>query len=358
MFCNLDINIAPETFFQFFLHLCDCRLSYSKASEPFVSDALTEVVNIPHGKVFIQEVPDLKTPHAFRLDRKPDLDNFACGEIYRLHIPSFHRQCLRKRCLGFPSYHSNVWFTSGDRYFTIKVDEVDAAFVGPNKDSVCRVSYVRQLDTKSTPSFISLHLPNTDGNERGISRSEANGSSFDSEAEVQPLSRFRQKVAEYNRKLTSDPNDVETWLEFASFQSTECDEEGSLMKGLTADCAAAVIAEQKASVLDRAILSNPSSVKLKLAQLETCDRIWEADKLSNEWKKLIFAHPNDPTVWRHYLRHLRSTFGTFSTSRVLSAYARAISTLRALREGTMVTHQVVPNVTEHMIGEFLLSTYN
>jgi hypothetical protein len=246
-----------------------------------VSTVLTEVVNIPHGKVFIQDVPDLKTPHAFRLDRKPDPDNFACGEIYRLHIPSYHRQCLRKRCLGFPCYCSDVWSVPCDRYYAVKFDKVDgvaerSAFVGPEKELACRVVsdgrfYIKQFKKKSTPSFIPLQLPNPDGSEHGIGHSEANSSSHDSETDVRAPSWFRQKVAEYNRKLTADPNDVGTWLEFAAFQSAECDEEGSLMKGLAADRAAAVVAELKASVLDRAIQSNPSSVKLKLAQLDACD---------------------------------------------------------------------------------------
>jgi len=330
-----------------------------KICETFKSDIITEIKIPPQGKVFIHDVPDIKTPHAYRIDIKGDRDNFACGAIYGPHVARFKRQCLQNKCLGFSSSIIDVHSVPVDRYFSNKVGQlknqlknynVATEFVGPCK-KIPKVAagerfYVKEFGKKSAPPYIPLHQDTA-----RIYNSSQDAEPSSSDAQLIPQSVFRQKVAEYNRLLASEPNNVEKWLEFAAFQSFESNDNDSLLKGLSPEQTTAAIAEMRASILDRAIQNNPLSVRLKIAQLETCDRIWDAEKLASEWKKLIFAHPNDPYVWRLYLRHLRSTFVTFTASRVQTAYVRAISTLRALRDGTMLTHKAVPNITEHMIGE-------
>ena len=331
-----------------------CCRSGGEICDAFKSDIVTEIKIAPRGKVFIQDVPDIITPLAYRVDRTADRDNFSCGEIYRIHIARFKRQCLRKKCLGFPSYNSDVHSVSVDRYFSVKAGQLESGkavdkYVGPRKELSKSASgerfYVKEFGKKLAPSYIPLHQDIV-----GNDLSHQGADSSLSDAQSMPQSVFRQKVADYNRKLASDPNSVETWLEFAAFQSMESNDDDSLLKGLSPERTAAATAEIRASILDRAIQNNPLSVRLKLAQLETCDCIWDAEKMTNEWKKLIFTNPNDPSVWSLYLRYLRSTFNTFSASRVQSAYVRAISTLRALRDGTMVTHKALPYITEHMIG--------
>ena len=160
----------------------------------------------------------------------------------------------------------------------------------------------------------------------------------------------RKRSVELNKRLTDNPHDVGSWLELVRCQNSEVGSD-SLSQGSTPDRVASAVADMKAAILDRALEKNPTSVELKLAQLEVCCGRWEVEKMAAEWKSMVFQHAGDPYVWKRYLHYVRSSFRTFSTSRVTSAYVRAITTLRSARDGTLLTHKAPPRVTIHMIGK-------
>ena len=150
--------------------------------------------------------------------------------------------------------------------------------------------------------------------------------------------------------LADNPHDVGSWLELVQCQNSEVAGD-SLSQGLTPDKVASAIVDIKAAILDRALEKNASSIELKLAQLDVCHGRWDVEKIAAEWKNMVFQHASDPCVWKQYLQYVRSSFKTFSTSRVTSAYVRAISTLRGARDGTLLSHKAPPRVTTHMIGK-------
>lgn len=312
------------------------------------SAALTEVLLPLPGKVFLQDLPDLKTICAYRMDRKPERNNWACGEIYRTHIARYKCR-MRRGCLGTESINTDDKSTAAERYFTQSCVSSDSSIlVRPLIEFVDhRRRFHAKLSNISSPPYILLLTP---GSDNVTCHQDSDRSACTTEDQGKLL--CLKKSVELNRLLVDRPHDIGAWLELVRCQASEISSD-SLSQGSSPDKLASAVADIQAAVLDRALEKNPSSVKLKLAQLEVCNGRWEVERIATEWKNLVFQHAADPCVWKQYLRYVRSSFRTFSTSRVTSAYVRAISTLRGARDGTLLSHRAPPLVTTHMIGNSL-----
>jgi len=310
-----------------------------------VSTTLTEILVVPAGKVFLHDIPDLKTVCAYCVDRKPERNNLACGEIYRTQIARYKRR-VRYGCLGAQSIVSDDKSVAVERYFTQShLSTVDGILLCPRKEFVdSRRGFRAKPSNTLSPPFIPLSMPESDA---VTYRQDADGPREEDRAAL-PVGTKRS--VELNRLLADNPHDISSWLELVRCQNSEVAGD-SLSQGSTPDKVASAVADIKAAILDRALGKNPSSIELKLAQLELCHGRWEVEKMAAEWKNMVFQHASDPYVWNQYLRYVRSSFKTFSSSRVTSAYVRAISTLRGARDGTLLSHKAPPHVTTHIIGK-------
>lgn len=76
----------------------------------------------------------------------------------------------------------------------------------------------------------------------------------------------------------------------------------------------------------------------------------------------MFLHPNSAPLWREYLLFTQSYFSNFTVPKVNAAYGKCLSTLSAVRDGSMVSHPALPGIEEDMLGNkshpvFLLWMY-
>jgi len=173
------------------------------------------------------------------------------------------------------------------------------------------------------------------------------------------------------------------------------------------------VLEKKLSIAERAVATNHSCVALQLERLRICQELLEPSLLAKEWKKLVsvhmflcfhethamlpsfdssgglffcskksgtwlsstcsmwfilflsclrritlvisvvsqvFLHPNSAPLWREYLLFTQSYFSNFTVSKVNSAYGKCLSTLSAVRDGSMVSHPALPGLEEDMLG--------
>ncbi|XP_030070609.1 nuclear exosome regulator NRDE2 [Microcaecilia unicolor] len=329
-------------------------------------------------KIWFEDIEPVNG-ETFRIDKKPDPANWEYKSLYRAHIARYKRK--GNSCLGInPKKQCISWEDSAtdkkplrkrtERYFTKNGVQVLAANGTP--------VYNR---TQATPLGDSTLVPLLVGDEdgetacpstawvnplgvydvsttlwlqgKGVPESEAKHP-----ASSEDLSNtLKAKVEEFNRRLRENPEDVQAWMAFVEFQD-------ELMKGpsmYTIDekelesrrKSLKLILEKKLSILDRAIESNPHRVELKLARLKLCEELWEPAVLLKEWQKLVFLHPNDAALWQKYLLFSQSQFSTFSVSKVLSIYGKCLSTLAAVRDGSMVSHPLLPGTEEAMFGIFL-----
>lgn len=67
----------------------------------------------------------------------------------------------------------------------------------------------------------------------------------------------------------------------------------------------------------------------------------------------VFLHPNSASLWKKYLLFTQSYFSNFTVSKVNSAYGKCLSTLSAVRDGTMLSHPALPGIEEDMLGNTL-----
>src|SRR6218665_1924565 len=291
-------------------------------------------------KVFLEEVlPLLKTAHAFTIDRRPDIENVPYGCIYRTKIARYYTfgnsksQSKGRKASRKPEASSGRYFYSKERKGVEICDKL--------------ASHCATNDS-SQNEFIPL---------KRCSNSEIPEISSGNTAPVQDLqdSGIRKKVEEYNRLLSADPHNENLWLDFVEFQKTAvCQKQeeqrtkDDVETWLRVD--RGTLVEIKSAILEKAVEKNPSSKALRLAQLQLNGTLWDLEKLSQEWKKLVFSFANDAEVWRQYIRFVQSNLSMFTVSRVVGVYAKCLGTLDAINKGTMTSHRELPNSLEHMIG--------
>uniref|UniRef100_A0A3Q3W2X8 Uncharacterized protein n=1 Tax=Mola mola TaxID=94237 RepID=A0A3Q3W2X8_MOLML len=167
------------------------------------------------------------------------------------------------------------------------------------------------------------------------------------------------RTEEFNRQLREQPADTQLWMKFIRYQDelsatvfgTEEGETGSNPSERRKSSHRAVL-EKKLSIAERAVATNPCSITLQLERLRICQELWEPPLLAKEWKKLVFLHPNSAPLWKEYLLFTQSYFSSFTVSKVNAAYGKCLSTLSAVRDGSMVSHPALPGTEEDMLDIF------
>uniref|UniRef100_A0A3Q4H0D4 NRDE-2, necessary for RNA interference, domain containing n=1 Tax=Neolamprologus brichardi TaxID=32507 RepID=A0A3Q4H0D4_NEOBR len=167
------------------------------------------------------------------------------------------------------------------------------------------------------------------------------------------------RTEDFNRRLREQPADTQLWIEFIRYQDEvsaavfkgEEEQQGSDAAERRKSSYRAVL-EKKLSIAERAVATNPLCIALQLERLRICQELWEPSALAKEWKKLVFLHPNSTPLWREYLLFTQSYFSSFTVSKVNAAYCKCLSTLSAVRDGSMVSHPALPGIEEDMLDIF------
>lgn len=71
----------------------------------------------------------------------------------------------------------------------------------------------------------------------------------------------------------------------------------------------------------------------------------------------VFLHPNSAPLWREYLLFTQSYFSNFTVTKVNAAYGKCLSTLSAVRDGSMLSHPARPGTEEDMLGTKFCSSF-
>ncbi|XP_030340572.1 nuclear exosome regulator NRDE2 isoform X4 [Strigops habroptila] len=318
------------------------------------------------------------TAETFRIDKKPDPANWAYKSLYQRDIARYKRR--GESCLGIDAKKQSItWESSAskkkqlqkqpERYFA--KDNVKML----NTDGMPVCSKISPSDTTTFIPILQMETDNpsdtTELNPLGIYDSstllwlQGKGcKSADHEPEntqqtiqepgINVKSDLMAKVEEHNKKVRENPGDINAWMEFVSFQDELMGGPGPYASKGEQEVrkkSLKFILEKKLAILEKAIESNPSNVDLKLARLKICSEFWEPPALIKEWQKLIFLHPNNPELWKKYLLFSQSQFTTFSVSKINSLYGKCLTTLAAVRDGSMVSHPLLPGTEEAMLDD-------
>ncbi|XP_051006421.1 nuclear exosome regulator NRDE2 [Acomys russatus] len=328
-----------------------------------------------HSSIWLEDVQTLTA--VFRTDKKPDPANWEYKSLYRGDIARYKRKgdsCLglnpKKQCISWEgaSAAKKRPHKPPERYFTKKSvgllrAEGIAVCSNPEPPSSGLVTFIPVKDSAEVaapvPTWLNplgIYDRSTTQWLQGQGPAEQDTKPPESQQDRESAV-LKARVEEFNRRVRENPRDTQLWMAFVAFQdeimrspglyALEEGEQEKHRKSLK------LLLEKKLAVLERAIESNPSSVDLKLTKLQLCTEFWEPSALAKEWQKLLFLHPNNTGLWQRYLSFCQSQFGTFSVSKLHSLYGKCLSTLSAVKDGSMLSHPVLPGTEEAMFALFL-----
>ncbi|XP_049754866.1 nuclear exosome regulator NRDE2 isoform X2 [Elephas maximus indicus] len=332
--------------------------------------------DIGHRCVWLEDI-QAATGETFRTDKKPDPANWEYKSLYRGDIARYKRKgdsCLginpKKQCIsweGAPMEKKNS-HKHVERYFTKKnvgLMSIDGAAVSSKTEppSSEAASFIPVKDSEDVAPSVTTWMNPLGIYDHSTTQWLQGQGPLEQETKLPDSQPDREnavlkaKVEEFNRKIRENPQDIELWMAFVAFQDEVMRRPGlyALDEGEQEKRKRSLklTLEKKLAILERAIESNPSSVDLKLAKLKLCTEFWEPATLVKEWQKLIFLHPNNTALWQKYLLFCQSQFSTFSVSKIHNLYGKCLSTLSSVKDGSILSHPVLPGTEEAMFALFL-----
>ena len=326
------------------------------------------------GKIFIDDIPGLEVSAAFRVDKTADKNNVIYGSIYKMHVAKHHSvgySCLGNKP-GEAQYYGKSSKNKREKYrYYLKENRIkdnEHAVLDLSKDVLkvrepqfpkaefVSVGKVNEEGEKSETNPLGVYDAATEQYLKGIGGASSSGVQ---EVRIYKDTRenvIRKRMEELNGKLRENPQDIDTWIELVRFQDeaqgTELQSESyqKLIEEHKSRKQDLMVLEIKAAILKKAIEANPKCIRLKLFQLEVSKDTWEPEKLTEEWRNLVFVHINDVLVWQHYLLFVQSQFKQFTIAKIIKVYAKCLSSLQSLVDGTLKSHECQPGTKEAMLG--------
>ncbi|OWF56409.1 protein NRDE2 homolog [Mizuhopecten yessoensis] len=332
-----------------------------------------------HGdKVFIDEIPGMEAEDAYRIDRKPNQNNYIYGSVVDRHVAKFRRHidiCLAAE--DQPTVSLRVAKDQGrqakthNRYY----NRENRKILRSAPQGVLLTNKENWSGADGAKEFIPVNKINPAGKnqEDNLLRGDVRDQLMDvksmayvqgagvvpPEQEDNPIQKsyLWQKNADYNRRLRENPKDVSLWLEFVNFQDRFLYEDisdeshsGSInVKKLPKQ----VIHEKKVMILQKAMEMNSSCVSLKLRYLELCQNSLEVAEVNKEFESLLFVYPTDTALWRRYLLYNQSHLATFSVTRVCKLYTTCIQKLIGYQEGSVISRGSTEGLDRDMLDLFV-----
>ncbi|CAL8285667.1 unnamed protein product [Lota lota] len=326
---------------------------------------------------------DMRSPteQPFCVDGKPDPANWTYKSLYRGDVARYRRKGTSSLGLD-PRFQGITWEESeqsakkkkkadvkrraADRYFSTVSQQLlrsEPALptlprIGAGDDAPRIIDFLTLGGEEGMSSANPLGVYDTGTAlwAQGKGKQEQSEDQNQATAEDQRVASLSEKTGDFNRRLREEPGDTQLWMEFIRYQD---EQSAAVFGGGESDSAERrrasyrAVVEKKLSVAERAVASNPACVALQLERLRLCRELWEPAALAKEWKKLVFLHPNSPSLWREYLLFTQSHFSTFTVSRVNAAYGKCLSTLSAVQDGSMVSHLAIPGTEKEMLDLFI-----
>uniref|UniRef100_A0A8D0D0N6 NRDE-2, necessary for RNA interference, domain containing n=1 Tax=Sander lucioperca TaxID=283035 RepID=A0A8D0D0N6_SANLU len=335
---------------------------------------------------------DLQSPtkQPFCVDRKADPSNWTYKSLYRGDVARYKRKGssslgldFRRQGVSWEESESNKKQKGGDkkraadRYFSTVSRQLlrsqppipTLPTIPERGDAISPASFLPQV-VKGEVFTISKSQTSS-VNPLGVYDSstalwlQGKGQQEQTEPQKQDIPTGQSaallagRTEEFNRRLREQPEDTQLWIKFIRYQDElsatvfggEEEQQGSDSAERRKSSYRAVL-EKKLSIAERAVATNHSCIALQLERLRICQELWEPSLLAKEWKKLVFLHPNSAPLWKEYLLFTQSYFSNFTVSKVNSAYGKCLSTLSAVRDGSMVSHPALPGLEEDMLDIF------
>ncbi|KAK6180997.1 hypothetical protein SNE40_008946 [Patella caerulea] len=320
------------------------------------------------GKIFLEEIPaEVLSNHSFKFDRKRDKNLWTYESLAKQHIS--HYKSPWKRCLGLNSGQKLI--STDKQQLSDKQHAGLTRYYGKTEIKIIRQKGLKVLADKSTltDDLKRTCLPLlkdrscTVGNiynPLGILDTATSnyisgkGPEQKSETITDVHDQYMKQAADYNKRLQESPGNVDLWLEYVKFQDKLFEAGDSVNFRFRSDFASSLAAiEKRLAIFEKALENNPSSLKLKLAQIETGQDIWDAEKVKKEWDQLLFLNAGNITMWRHYLLKEQCNLSSFKVSKIIALYHKCFKMVISVLEGKVKTIQQSNDTATDLLELFI-----
>lgn len=352
-----NVFVYPFLIFLVFLHKeksSDKPRSRSPTSKSTQLDN-SYLAYLPRRANFIEDIPNLRSEDAYRIDRRPDADNRAFNSMYDKFVPKYNFRELINTTRQARKFNDQPLKKKKKvkRYYKLS----------KKRHLNLQLSYlVRPSEEYNGEEY--LPIP-TDWNKLPDEFNQDSLRFQSIQTEPQTGSgttnqRFHELTTVFNRLVTDQPNQIQLWIDFLRFQDL-----------LLAGSSLKFASEKKLSISERALEFNRRSVPLHLVKLKLLSAYYpelvaKVSDVDAEWKRVCFLFPNVPELWFDYSRftfRCASVLAFKATSRTRKVMTTAFKNLSGkVLEGDFVSHQVDASKLEKrlvdlaaMVSKFLRS---
>lgn len=290
-------------------------------------------------KVFVQAASDdVKASGAdYRIDSKADVGNLHYGGLYSGDIGLYRRK-FEVVGLG-----QNQWVELNDGRSKgkdkAKREKQLRYFKGSSigERELIRLTIRKKIECEHL-EFLDLEMKQSAESAEKPTLQETCGS---------------QLSSEYNQSLLREPHNVDLWMEFIALQdqlggwSQSDDQKVGKVKR--------AVLERKVAIFERALESNPTSVKLLTGYMELVREFWETEKVVRKWKDIVFHQPHKAQLWLRYIHFCQTSFTSFTVTSQLALYRKCISTLVSIVSGSLQSHKPEADTLDQLL--LILSLY-
>ena len=311
------------------------------------------------------------------IDKNGDQNNLTFGSLDRYKIPVYSRWGAGN-LIGLPRWHKIHRSPLHDQAIIITLQDKNTNFLGESntlrttkpargrefmvkyraneEDSILgEADYVsvgkskpakrRRNDRDSSTASLSQEDDHNQSSSIGWSLGFQNDSADDdleslddqndSKLHVSNNSRdLASRLGYLNRKVDSNPTDVETWLSLISFQDKAIGLDGSIVKRKAAEKKS--IADIKISMYEKALTHVQTPLareRLLIGMMQEAATIWDSASLSAKWGYLLRKHPTYLDLSIQHLDFLQSDFLSFTYNAVRKHFLDCLEGLKQhLRE--------------------------
>ncbi|KAL4875044.1 NRDE-2, necessary for RNA interference-domain-containing protein [Aspergillus karnatakaensis] len=306
-------------------------------------------------------------PSDYVVDRKGDKYNLIYGTIHRYSVPNYYR-IGRGRVLGLPPSYRIDRETIGENEIVVRSDTQRTDSVKTRSKRLLsksdklppRLLRVRPTSfakdpIKSSEDFVPLRVSSRaqDGEALGASDSEddkygyrsihgklkpdeglASDLEFVSDTDLSgeegirqdPDSEIKQRNVELSRNVDQHPTNVDAWMRLIHHQETVL--RGSEKQSMSLTSAEHnSLADIKLSLYEKALKKVGKGLgldRLLIGRLEEGSKMWDAQKLLDQWQSTLKSNSHYISLWMKYLDFRQTEFLNFTHERCLGTFAECL----------------------------------
>ncbi|KAF7487777.1 Protein NRDE2 -like protein [Sarcoptes scabiei] len=275
--------------------------------------------HLPRSAIFIENIPNLRPEHAFRIDRRSDNSNRAFDSLNKYDVPIYDRRSVID--LEKLSRNSRQKGQKNRRYFELKKKDSKNYhldhYLFPQASLPRELDYIRLIDfvpkkLDSKPKTNVIKFESLQGIDHHIDEHNSQYKKFIGPKNFySPSQLIIELRKQFNRDLhTERRNDVKKWIDFVHFQdliyhyvAKSMIEDGEFSTINNERKRKELCLNKKVDICLEALKYNAKSIELNRLHLQLIPLLHHKEDYDLEWQRLCFRLPEVPLFWFEWIYH-------------------------------------------------------